>query len=221
MASAQIFRPLLVELKVNPRLRAGLWVVIGILWFYGLLTLQEEVNKKAETYQATVKKIVRTQSLAAQKEWPSRLEAVRFQQELMENRLWRQFTIGLAQASFQDWLKQTAEQVHLDKALVTVAVQDDYNTDKQDAAMAEETAQPIYAEPLWKVSAKIIFDFNPKSFYPFLERLATHEKGIIVESLIVRGAPVPRVELGLVAYFHKPSGSEVNRAATQRPEDGR
>ena len=58
---------------------------------------------------------------------------------------------------------------------------------------------------IWKVSAKVGFDFTPKGLYALMGRLAGHDKQIVVETLVVRGAPARRAEMVLVAHFQKPA----------------
>ena len=192
------------ELKANPRLRWGMWAIIGILWFYGILLLREAAQNETEAYLATSKKIAHIQGADTQTDWPSRLEAAQALRLSQENRLWREGTIGLAQASFQDWLSQTVQQANLPKAVVQkVAAQEETQGRGENDTSFGTYESPLPAE-LWKVSAKLFFDFNPDTFYPFLDRIATHEKWIFVESLVIRGEPIPRVEINLVAYFQKP-----------------
>lgn len=203
MVFTQTIRSALAELKVNPRLRWGAWLIIGMVWLYGILVLREQVEKKAGAYQGTLKKIARIQKAAAQMEWPSRLEAAQALRLNLESRLWREGTIGLAQAGFQDWLNQAVQQAGLPKAALTVAAQEDTGAADKSAVSSGKGDTPL-PPGLWKVSAKLVFDFNPKSFYPFLARLTTHEKWILVESLTIRGSPVPRAEMVVVAFFQKP-----------------
>lgn len=203
MVPAQLIHSSIAELKANPRLRWGLWIIIGIVWLYVILVLREEVQRKTEIYQGELKKIARIQSESTQTGWPSRLEAAQALRLNLESRLWREDTIGLAQAKFQDWLNLAVQQANLPKAVLTVAAQEEAGVADKGSDSPGKSASPLPAE-LWKVSAKLAFDFNPQILYPFLARLATHEKQVSVESLTIRGAPVTRAEIMLVAYFQKP-----------------
>lgn len=196
----------LVELKANPRLRWGVWGIVGVLWFYGALELRDQAQRQSETNRAISKKIARMQETATQTEWPNRLAEAQSLQLNLESRLWRENTIGLAQATFHDWLSQSVQQANLTKVQLTVAAQDGENIDGKDKSGSDNTSN------LWKVSAKLAFDFNPQSFYPFLTRLTAHDKTVTIESLVIRGTPSPKAELILVAYFLKPaSGTEVTQ----------
>jgi len=195
---------LLTELKTNPRLRWGFWAIVGVLWLYGVLALRDEVQRKSDSYLVLSKKVARTQETAAQSEWPNRLGDARSLQLNLESRLWREDTIGLAQATFHDWLSQLAQQANLTKVQLVVAAQDIESAGRKDSASSDGSGTRI-ASDLWKLSAKLNFDFNPQSFYPLLTRISTHEKKVAVELLAIRSTPTPKAELMLVAYFRKPT----------------
>ncbi len=201
MALTESLPTLLAGIKTNPRLRLGIWLIVGIAWLYGLLLLRDEVKHATSEHQALAKKVARVGAQAGQNEWVERVEPAQAMQLQLESRLWRESTIGLAQAGFQDWINQAVQQASLTRPVVSVAVQEESASDK-NAAGTKET------EPnrdLWKVSAKLSFDFTPKNLYALLGRLAGHDKQIVVETLVIRGAPAPRAELLLVAYFQKPA----------------
>lgn len=204
MTLSQSARTLVAELKANPRLRWGLWAIIGVLWFYGVLELRDAVQSKSDSYLALSKKVTRSQGTAAQSEWPSRLRDAQSLQINLESRLWRENTIGLAQATLHDWLNQLAQQAKLTKVQLLVAAQDNESAGGKEPASSDGSGTRI-ASDLWKVSAKLAFDFNPQGFYPLLTRISTHEKKVVVEALVIRSAPTPKAELMLVAYFHKPA----------------
>ena len=124
----------------------------------------------------------------------------------LENGLWRESTIGLAQATFHDWLSQLIQQADIAKPQLMVAAQDEESAGGEGAASAGGRGT-LAAPGLWKVSARLAFDFNPQSFYPLLTRLTTQGKKVIVESLAIRSTPTPKAELVLVAYFQKPAAA--------------
>ncbi len=195
---------LIAKIQDNPRLRLGVLLIIGIIWLYGLLILRDESRLAASQYQTVAKKVARLQAEANQSEWAARVEPVRALQLELESRMWHEGTIGLAQATFQDWLNQAVQQSNLVRAVVSVAAQEDNTQDKNTAVKTPPAPNP----DIWKVSAKIGFDFTPKGLYALIGRLEDHDKQIIIESLVVRSLPLPRADMVLVAYFQKPSGPE-------------
>lgn len=194
----------LAGIRANPRLRLGLWLILGIAWFYGILLLRDQARDAATAHQSTARKMARIQAQAGQDEWLARVGPARALQLELENSLWHESTIGLAQAAFQDWLNQTIQQSGLIRPAVSMAAQE------------ENSAETGPDQPLWKVSAKISFDFTPQSLYALLERIEGNDKQIVVETLVIRGAPVPRAEMLLSAPFQKPAGTE--SGATDKPE---
>lgn len=188
MSIAPALKPYLAEVRSNPRLRWGLWLIVATLWFYGVLVLRDEVPRQTDAYRAVTKKLARTQVVAAQTEWPARRDEARAAGIEYENRLWHATTSGLAEASFRDWLAQVAQDSGAGRPQI-------------NAASQEEGKGPTAG--LWKVTARMSLDFAPTSFYPMLTRIATYQKRVGVESLLIRGAPPPKAELMLVAYFQR------------------
>jgi DNA-binding helix-hairpin-helix protein with protein kinase domain len=195
---------LLAGIKANPRLRLGLWFIVGIAWLYGLLLLRDATIRAATEYQVLAKKVARVEALSGQNEWIARVEPAQSQQLYLESRLWRESTIGLAQAAFQDWLNQAVQQANLTHSVVTVAAQEESSSEKAAPNVTEAAPN----SDLWKVSAKLSFDFTPKSLYALMGYLSEHDKQTVVETLVIRGAPASRVEMMLVAHFQKPAAQQ-------------
>ena len=204
MALTEFIAPLLAEVKDKPRLRVGLLLVVGIFWIYGLLLLRDSGTLAASEQQTLAKKVARIQAQSRQTEWTARVEPALALQIELESRLWREGTIGLAQATFQDWLNQNVQQSNLTRSAVTVAAQEESAPEKSVVVKRNSDVN----RDIWKISAKVGFDFTPKDFYAFLGRVEGHDKQVIVESLVVRVNPVPRVEMVLVAHFQKPAATE-------------
>jgi hypothetical protein len=199
----QSARSLYATLKTTPRLRWGVLGIVGILWLYGALELRDQVKLKNDAYAAMGKKIARIQGVATESEWPARLKEAQALQLKLENRLWREATIGLAQATMNDWLTAVTQQASLGKVQLAVAAQDD--DVGSGKAGSNENGSAGGQSDLWKVSARLSFDFNPQTFYPLLNRIATNDKRIAIESLVIRSTPTPKAEMSLVAYFIKPA----------------
>jgi hypothetical protein len=76
--------------------------------------------------------------------------------------------------------------------------------EKGDAGTNDNTANP--ASPnlqLWKVRAKLEFDFTPPGLMNLLKQITVNPQQVVVESLNIRKEPVPRVDMVLVANFQK------------------
>lgn len=200
MSAPQPIRRFLAEMKANPRLRWGVWAIVGIVWLYGVLELRDASQRQTEAYRAASRKLVQAQTIATQGEWPARLEQVNIARLELESRLWKAGTPGLAQATFNDWLAQLALQSSLARSQIAVSAQED-GPSGREAGDKGSGAVP----GLWKVSARLSFDFAPPGFHRLMAQLATRDQRVVIESLTIRGVPNPRAEMLLVAYFQKPA----------------
>lgn len=190
---------ILIQVRSNPKLRWGLWVIFGILWLYTILILRDVLQDKQDKYHGIIQSVSRLNAQLAQPEWISRAVSAKTMAVQMESRLWQAPTSGLAQAEFQDWLKTTLAQVGINQPVLAVIVLD--GTTSAGAA----AASPVISVPtdLWKVHATLSFEFNPENFIPLMNKIEFGEKLVSIETLSIRKEPAPRVDMQLTAYFQK------------------
>jgi hypothetical protein len=192
-----MFNQLLAELKNNARLRLGIALIFGVLGVYAILLLRDAQVAAAGEYRIASVKLARLQAATQQGDWGERLNAAKTLQAEIEGRLWRGATMGLARASFQDFLNQQMQQAGITRPSVSMGSTDEENR--------SDSLQPVIIDDLWKVKAKLVFDFNPLSFNKLFVQFANYPHRVIVQSLHVTKEPVPRVEAMLLAYFQKPA----------------
>lgn len=182
-----MFEQFVAELKASVRLRIGLALVVSVLWLNGLLSLREQVDEAVKRHGQLAGQLNRTRQYAAQTDWPERAKQAQMAQVELEGRLWRSGTPGLAQAAFQDWLDE-----NLGKAGVT----------RQEIVLIQDGANKA-DEDLWKIKAKLSVDFTPQGFNALMQRLASADRQVIVEKLVIHAESSPRVEAILAAPFQK------------------
>lgn len=183
-------------LKDNPRLLFGMWLIVLILWSYGLLDMNERLQHEVQVYNGILSKIKHVHTNAAQKDWVKRRDEARDMLSEIEVGLWREPTPGLAQAALNDWLVQTAQQAGVQSIQLAVALQE--SPVRGGASGHNESGTGL---GVWKVSTKLISEFNPKAYYRLLEKISTNDKRLKIESLTIHTMPTPKAELMLVAYF--------------------
>lgn len=188
------------ELRNNPRLRWGVALIIGIFWLYGILLLRETLQEQEQQHRATAQSISRLRAQLAQPEWLSRVAPARNMAVQLEGRLWQAPTSGLAQAAFQDWLNAAMIKAGVNRPQIIVTVIDEAmaNTPNQNQDIGATTP-----EDLWKIRAKLSFDFSSATLLGLLGQIENNEKQIIVGALNARKEPIPHVELELYGYFQK------------------
>lgn len=194
---------IVAEWQRNVRLRRGVWIVIGIVWLAGLLELRDQIDRRWGEHRALSLKVARVKSLSSQDEWVARRDEALAAGLVWDRRLWSESTIGLAQASFADWLRQVASRSALQTAQVTVLSAAEAPADARPARVAQGERGSV--ADLWKVGAQLTFDFSPRTFYPFLGQLVSSERRVVIESLVIRTTPSPRAELRVAAYFQQPA----------------
>ena len=207
-----MFDKLAAELGASRRLRLGLALIVAVLWLYGVLLLRDARDERTRGFRQASVQLARLQEAAGQTEWPQRLEEAKILPAALESGLWRGDSLGLSRAALQDWLAQQMKQAQVPRPLITLAAQED------DAAGAPGGAAPAGGAPaaeaaelaagLWKVKAKLNFDFTAESLPLLLARLAAPSPRVTVESLRVVREPVARVEMVVVAYFQKPQAAQ-------------
>lgn len=188
------------ELRNNPRLRWGVALIIGIIWLYGILLLREALQEQEQQHRATAQTISRLRAQLAQPEWIARVAPARELAMQLEGRLWQAPTPGLAQAAFQDWLNAAVIKAGATHSQITVIV-----LDEAGANVSNQNQNPDATTPsdLWKIKAKLSFDFTSATLLDFMGRIENHERQVIVGALNVRKEPAPRVEMELIGYFQK------------------
>ncbi len=188
------------QLRDNPRLRWGLALVVGILWLYVILLLRDNLQEQTQQHRMAVQSIARLRAQFAQPEWVARVEQAKILSVQLEGRLWQAPTSGLAQAAFQDWLNAAMVKAGATNPQITVTVIDEAVANTPNQNENSDTTTPA---DLWKIKAKLGFDFSAATLMAFLNLLENHEKQIIVGTFNVRKEPMPHVEMELYGYFQK------------------
>lgn len=195
---------LLNQLRDNPRLRWGVALIAGIFWLYAILLLRETLQEQTQQHQIAAQSISRLRAQLAQPEWTARVVPAKTMAVQLEGRLWQAPTSGLAQAAFQDWLNAAMIKGGVTRPQITVTV---INEAVADAHNQNQESSATTPADLWKIKAKLGFDFSAVTLLNFMGQLEDHEKQIVVSTLNVRKEPMSHVEMELVGYFQKQAAS--------------
>lgn len=198
------------ELRGKPRLRWGLATIVGVLWLYAVLLLRDGLQEQVQKLDMTAKSIARLKAQLAQPEWLARMEQVKVLSVQMEGRLWQAPTAGLAQAAFQDWINSALVKAVATNPQMTVTVIDEA---VKTPVATQDAGKGVTPAGLWKIKAKLGFNFTPEALMSFLNLVESNDHQIIVGTLDVRREPLPHVEMELYGYFQKqadPTGEARN-----------
>ncbi len=214
-----VFDKIQAELAASGRLRLGLALIVAVLWLYCALLLRDERDERMRAFRAASAQLTRLQQAAQQAEWPQRMEEAKVTVAQLESGLWRGDSLGLSRAALQDWLTQQLKQANVSRPLITLAAQEE-DTASSPAAVGfgRDVAAMELASGVWKVRAKVNFDFAAEGLQVLLARLAAPSSRVVVESVRVVREPIGRVEMVVVAYFQKPqsrSAGDANGAGAE------
>ena len=94
------------QLRANPRLQLGLWVVAGIFLVNLALGLAEQSTRLEAEYGRLSGQLSRLQGLSGQRDWDDRVREVKAAQEAWRETLWTAGTRGLAQAIADEAIRE-------------------------------------------------------------------------------------------------------------------
>ena len=186
-ALRRALRPLAAELAANPRLRGGVWLILGILLVYCILVQSERLAAAHRDYAAEAGRLAKAATLLEGRDWPALLEAEREAHRELEAMFWQAETEGLAQAKLQDALAGVMEGLDLSRPLVRSGV-----------------SQPVPDLPgVWRVQTRLDAGYRSGVELRVLHALATHPMKLIVDRLDMRRQERgdSRLALILSAYF--------------------
>jgi len=189
------------QLSDNPRLRWGVALIIGIAWLYAILLMRDSLQQQTQQHRAATHSLARLSSQLAQPEWEARMASSKIRVTQMEGGLWQAPTAGLAQAALQDELNATLNKAGATHSLISVTVIDEIVEGAPD--QNPDAATTTTPHDLWKIKAKLGFDFSAPTLLAFLQQIETQDKHLVIETLNVRQAPTSHVEMEVVAYFQK------------------
>ncbi len=188
------------QLRENPRLRWGVAMIVGLFWLYAILLLRETLQQQEQQHRASAQSLSRLRTQLTQTEWISRVVPAKTLSVQLEGRLWQAPTSGLAQAAFQDALNSAMVKAGVTHSQISVIVVDELETNTPNQNQDSATTTPA---DLWKVKAKLGFDFNAAALLNFMSQIESHDKQITVAALKADKEPLNHVEVELVGYFQK------------------
>ena len=170
------------------RARAGFVIMMFALGVSGLFWLDARGRDiRQELAQARLM-ISRTETIGPNDQWRQRraeTDAVRRQ---TEDRFWEGETDGLAQANFQSWIADQANQAGL-------------RITELRSSINPATSNGL---KLRHISTQISGRFDADPFFKLLQVLATYQRTVVVEQLEIQLAPVSRFDMTLGGYLRPP-----------------
>ncbi len=179
-------------------LRLAVFALVFIVWLYGILVLRDAAAARRDAWLAVESRIVRAKALAASGDWAARSLEAKSALADYETLLWKDGSIGLSQAAAQE---------NASRSLAAAGL-----SVRQIRAASADSAVSADLPDILPIRVNVNFDFRQPAFQNWLAAMAREraEKrpAFVIDSLTVRGTPVPVVDAVLVAYAVKPGGAK-------------
>jgi hypothetical protein len=191
------------QVQGNARLRAALWLVLGLVWLYALLWTGDWTVARQRTAQDLREQTQRLKPLQQRELWAGRDQDAADALARLRGLSWRAAERGLIEANLQDWLRAVASKSGL--SLRDLRVLSDLGLEAGSptgAAPAGATAPTASASSPTLLRVRMVVEFNRAPAMGLLAELARNEPLVAVERMAIRTTiqpPVMELELRALA----------------------
>lgn len=192
-----LLNQLAAQIKANHRLRIGLWLILLILWGYGLLELESHNDSLAKAARTLGQRVARAEAQSKERDWPERQDQALKRLYDYEALLWTGQTQNLALAAVQNRLVDVMAMAGSTQPQITSEIVEI----KPEPSRAGGDPPKNLPANIGLIRTKLGFTFAPGTYYRFLSSLYQTPKYLIIESAFIRGMPTPHVELTVLAYY--------------------
>lgn len=188
-----------VQTRVGPvvltdRLKALISVVGGLLILAALIGLNQMVSSLEREYDRAQTDKARLEATIKAGGWDERKQESQVLKSLLEERLWTAQTPGLADASFERWLR---DRMGPHKLEPITPIQVRRTPLVRQAPIGEES--PL--STVQRMTAKLVIPFDGSALSQFLADIAEADKAIVVDRLLVRSGRNARIEMDVSAFY--------------------
>ena len=155
------------ELRSNGRLRAGLWLIAGLLLAFGLTIQADRLAEAAAGHAQETRLLAGVQSALERRDWPELLAQEEEINAELATGFWQADTEGLAQAQLQQALRDLAERLELRNPRIRAGL---------TRAVPEMPG-------VCQVQARFRAQYRPGGELRLLYALATSERKLVAEQL--------------------------------------
>lgn len=217
-------RGALAEVRQNTRLRVGLYLIVAVFWLYGLLVLRDHIAREKESWQGIESRIARVKSTAATADWTSRAQDVRAALSEYERLVWREGSIGISQATLQEWLQRSFTSAGVIVRAMQVSSQESAspsvastNAANASASQAGNAGNPLSDLVVIRIRAQV--EFRPQSLYAWLlslnrDRLEKRPT-VSIENLTIRSGQPAIADIEVLGYAQR--NASATPAAGENP----
>lgn len=188
------------EFASNTRLR---WLAVAsvfVLYLGLVLILWNNVTAARSELVLRQERLDRIEIQTSETRWPERSSAAESMATSLEQKLWPGQTPGLAEAGFEQWIREQLESQGVEVRQVQLT----RSPVQEDRA---EISRPAL-EQIQRIRAKVVAPLDEPALVRMLSGAADYPSWILVDQLIIRGGRNERFEIDLSVFYRPPrSGS--------------
>lgn len=179
------------ELARNPRLRVGIVLIGVLLLVYQLVGLSAIRDRLDADYAAKLTQLVRVQSISREDGWDRRASEIHAIRKALEAQIPEADSVGLAQATVQGWLRDTAASVG---PKLTVTMGTPLRVDDK--------------HPYWRIPAQINGMIDPEMALELIRQIESRKELITVQSIRLTTGANASLALDVASYYRvTPAGA--------------
>lgn len=183
------------DIVLTDRLKGLISVAAVLLVLAALVGMHQLVSSLERDYERVQIDKARLESQIKAGGWQERKQQSQVLKSLLEERLWSAQTPGLADASFERWLRDRLSPHKLDP-IAQIQV--------RRVPLVRQTQSGEQENPLstvQRMTAKLILPFDGAGLSHFLADIAEADKAVVIDRLIVRAGRNARVEMDVSAFY--------------------
>lgn len=183
------------DLVLTDRLKALISVGAGLLVLSALVGMHQWVSGLERGYDRVQIDRARLDAQIKAGGWQERRQQSQVLKAQLEERLWTAQTPGLADASFERWLRDRLGP-HKMEPVAQIQVR------RVPLVRQAQPGEPENAlSTVQRMTAKLILPFNGPGLSQFLADIAEADKAVVVDRLIVRAGRNARIEMDVSAFY--------------------
>lgn len=179
------------EMVSNERLILMLAAMVVLVWLSALYGLWSVTAGMRAQLVASKTSLARLQAEVTSEAWPKRVEDSRALSAQLSGRLWEADTAGLAEASFEAWLR-----THFGK---NGAEPQQIQITRSSALGRDGQPSPAFVG-VQRMTAKVLGPFDPAALTQVLADIVEADKFIVVDRMIIRAGANNRLEMDVSTF---------------------
>jgi hypothetical protein len=194
-ALTAMMEKLKAELGGSGRPRALIALAGLLVWIMIVSTLSQRIDAEAVTQTAARTEISRLASLVGDTSWTERSATSRALRAVLEDRFWPAPTPGLAEASFEAWLRERLQQHNLEVQQIFIA--------RTPLNTGQAAADAAPGGTIERMTAKVIAGFRPAGAINFAADCAEKDRIVAIDRMIIRTGQNARMEIDASAFIRR------------------